>query len=72
LITTIAHCLNTTDQINLILTSANPMPQWLTMAEAIAHCRAGASIWHWVSTDKGINPDVVLVGIGDRSTVQWH
>ncbi|MEH1872159.1 phosphoketolase family protein [Nostoc sp.] len=70
LITTIAHCLNTTDQINLILTSADPMPQWLTMAEAIAHCRAGASIWHWASTDQGINPDVVLVGIGDRSTVE--
>ncbi|BAU15761.1 phosphoketolase (plasmid) [Leptolyngbya sp. NIES-3755] len=70
LITTIAHCLNTTDQINLIIASPDPMPQWLTMAEAIAHCRAGASIWHRASTDEGTHPDVVLVGIGDRSTVE--
>ncbi len=70
LIATIAHCLNTIDQINLIITSPDPMPQWLTMTEAIAHCRAGASIWHGVSTNEGINPDVVLVGIGDRSTVE--
>ncbi len=70
LIATMAHCLNTTDRMNLILASPDPMPQWLTMAEAIAHCRAGASIWHWASTDEGINPDVVLVGIGDRSTLE--
>jgi xylulose-5-phosphate/fructose-6-phosphate phosphoketolase len=65
---TLTHCFNTTNQINLILTSPDPMPQWLTMTEAIAHCRAGASIWRWASTDEGINPDVVLVGIGDRAT----
>lgn len=70
LITTISHCLDTIDQINLIIASPDPMPQWLTMTEAIAHCRAGASIWHWASTDEGINPDVVLVGIGDRSTLE--
>jgi xylulose-5-phosphate/fructose-6-phosphate phosphoketolase len=70
LITTIAHCLSTTDQVNLIIASPNPMPQWLTMTEEIAHCRTGASIWHGASTDEGINPDVVLVGIGDRSTVE--
>ena len=70
LLTTIAHCLDTIDQINLIIASPDPMPQWLTMAEAIAHCRAGASIWHWASTDAGINPDVVLIGIGDLSTLE--
>ncbi len=64
----LTHCLNTTNQINLILTSPDPMPQWLTMADAIAHCRAGASIWRWASTDQGVEPDVVLVGIGDRAT----
>jgi xylulose-5-phosphate/fructose-6-phosphate phosphoketolase len=70
LITTIVHCLSTTDQVNLIIASPDSMPQWLTMAEAIAHCRTGASIWRGASTDEGINPDVVLVGIGDRSTVE--
>ena len=36
--------------------------------EAAAHCRAGASIWPWASTADGIDPDVVLVGIGDVTT----
>ena len=40
------------------------------MSEAIAHCRAGASIWQWASIDEGINPDIVLVGIGDSPTVE--
>ena len=55
---------------NLIIVSPDPMPQWLTMTEAIAHCGVGASIWHWASTDQGVEPDVVLVGIGDRSTLE--
>ncbi len=46
------------------------MPQWLTMDEAIIHCRAGASIWRWASTDNGIDPDVVLVGLGDDLTIE--
>jgi len=40
------------------------------MDEAIAHCRAGASIWHWASSDDGVNPDVVLVGIGDNPMLE--
>ncbi|KAJ5105920.1 hypothetical protein NUU61_003267 [Penicillium alfredii] len=32
--------------------------------EAENHCRAGASVWKFCSTDEGLNPDVVLVGIG--------
>ncbi|KAI9742939.1 MAG: Curved DNA-binding protein (42 kDa protein), partial [Chaenotheca gracillima] len=40
------------------------------MDEAIAHCRAGASIWPWASTDEGLDPDVVLVGIGDVVTTE--
>jgi xylulose-5-phosphate/fructose-6-phosphate phosphoketolase len=46
------------------------MPQWLSMPEAIAHCRAGASIWPWASVDDGVSPDVVLVGIGDNPTLE--
>lgn len=46
------------------------MPQWLTMEEAIEHCRRGASIWKWASTEEGANPDVILVGIGDVPTLE--
>jgi xylulose-5-phosphate/fructose-6-phosphate phosphoketolase len=40
------------------------------MDEAVDHCRAGASIWKWASTEEGINPDIVLVGLGDDMTVE--
>lgn len=40
------------------------------MQEAVAHCRAGATAWRWASTDEGVNPDVVLVGIGDIPTLE--
>lgn len=70
LISTIDHCLQSTGYVNLVVANKNPMPQWLSMSEAIAHCRAGASVWSWASIDEGVNPDVVLVGIGDSPTVE--
>ncbi len=70
LISTIDHCLQSTGYVNLVVANKNPMPQWLSMAEAIAHCRAGASVWSWASIDQGINPDIVFVGIGDSPTVE--
>lgn len=44
--------------------SKQPTPVYLTPEEAENHCRAGASIWKFCSTNEGLNPDVVLVGIG--------
>jgi xylulose-5-phosphate/fructose-6-phosphate phosphoketolase len=70
LLSTIDHCLAGVDHVNLVIANKNPMPGWLTMPEAIAHCRAGASIWTWASTDDGVAPDVVLVGIGDVVTLE--
>ena len=64
------HCLNSKNYVNLVIADKLEMPQWLTMDEAISHCRAGASIWKWASTEEGIDPDVVLVGIGDDMTVE--
>ncbi|HZS76151.1 MAG TPA: phosphoketolase family protein [Ktedonobacteraceae bacterium] len=70
LISTVDHCLRSKEYVNLIIANKPPMPQWLSMEDAIAHCRAGASIWQWASTDGGVNPDVVLVGIGDNPTLE--
>lgn len=44
--------------------SKQPTPVYLSPEEAENHCRAGASIWKFCSTDDGLDPDVVLVGIG--------
>ncbi len=70
LISTMDHCLRSKDKVNLVVATKQPAPQWLSMDEAIAHCRAGASVWTWASTDDGLEPDVVLVGIGDNPTVE--
>jgi len=70
LVSTMDHCLQSKGYVNLIVANKQKMPQWLSMDDAIAHCRAGASIWQWASTDGGVNPDVVLVGIGDNPTLE--
>lgn len=63
-LSTLAHCLRSKNYINLIVGSKHVQPVWLSANEADAHCRAGASVWKFCSTDNGIDPDVVLVGIG--------
>lgn len=65
LTSTLDHCLQSKGYVNLVIASKHIQPQWLAMDEAIAHCRAGATIWKWASSQEGIDPDVVLVGIGD-------
>lgn len=63
-LSTLDHCLRSKNYVNLIIGSKAPQPVWLTAAESDAHCKAGASIWNFASTNNGIDPDVVLVGIG--------
>lgn len=43
---------------------------FLSVEEADRHCTAGASIWEKYSTDDGVDPDIVLVGIGFELTVE--
>jgi xylulose-5-phosphate/fructose-6-phosphate phosphoketolase len=50
--------------------SKHPSPVWLSPQEADRHCRAGASIWQFASTDGGVDPDVVLCGIGAEMTFE--
>ncbi len=70
LLSTLDHCLRSRNYVNLVIANKAPAPVWLTLDEAIAHCRAGAGIWPWASTDGGLDPDVVLVGIGDLLTAE--
>ncbi len=39
----------------------------MSLADARAHVAAGLGVWSWVSTDGGLRPDVVLVGIGNET-----
>ena len=38
-------------------------------SQAIAHCTAGAGIWHWASSGSG-DPDVVMACAGDVPTLE--
>ncbi|KAK4334960.1 hypothetical protein RTBOTA2_003703 [Rhodotorula toruloides] len=67
-VSVIAHCLRSKNYINLIVGTKAPTPVYLSVEEAERHCIAGASVWENYSVDKGVDPDVVLVGIGYELT----
>ena len=63
------HCINTKNYVNVIVASKHPRPQWLTKAQAKAHCKKGLGIWDFASNDDG-NPDVVLACCGETPTME--
>ncbi|KAL2023305.1 hypothetical protein VTK56DRAFT_3043 [Thermocarpiscus australiensis] len=78
-LSTIHHCLQSTNKTNLVIGSKQPTAVYLSPAEAAKHCRDGASIWHFASTkdddtdsntSSTADPDVVLVGIGVEVTFE--
>lgn len=69
-LSTISHCLRAKNYVNLMVGSKQPTPVWLSPEEADRHCIAGASTWKFASTDEGVDPDVVLVGIGVEVTFE--
>ena len=64
------HCLRSRNYVNVIVAGKQPMPQWLTMDEAVEHCTAGIGIWKWASCDKDAEPDVVMACSGDVPTLE--
>jgi xylulose-5-phosphate/fructose-6-phosphate phosphoketolase len=69
LMATLAECLASTGQINLVIASKHPLPTWLPMDEAIEHVRSGSSRWAWASNDDE-PPDVVLASCGTIPTIE--
>ncbi|EEP74232.1 phosphoketolase [Micromonospora sp. ATCC 39149] len=70
LLSTMDHCLRSRHYINVVVAGKQPAPNWLTMDEAIQHCRRGLGIWDWASTDDRREPDVVLGCAGDVPTME--
>jgi len=69
-LSTVHHCLKSTNYVNLMIGSKQPTPVYLSAKDAAEHCKRGASIWKFASTHNGENPDVVLVGIGVEVTFE--
>ena len=68
LLVTAAHCLRSKQHINVIVSDKQEHLQYLDYEAAVAHCKAGASIWPWASNDGGGEPDAVVACAGDVPT----
>ena len=65
------HCLRSRHYVNVVVAGKHPMPQWLTMDAAVAHCTEGIGIWQWASNDQdAAEPDVVMACCGDTPTLE--
>jgi xylulose-5-phosphate/fructose-6-phosphate phosphoketolase len=64
------HCLRTRDYVNVVVAGKQPSLDYLTMEQAVDHCARGVGIWEWASTDRGAEPDVVMVCAGDIPTLE--
>jgi len=64
------HCLRSKDYVNVVIAGKQPELQWLPMAEAITHCKTGASEWSWAGTCRDEKPDVILACAGDVPTLE--
>lgn len=68
LLSTMDHCLRSSNYVNVVVADKQDHLQYLTMEQAITHCTKGVGIWEWASNDKGEEPDVVMASCGDTST----
>jgi xylulose-5-phosphate/fructose-6-phosphate phosphoketolase len=64
------HCLRSRNYVNVIVAGKQPELQWLDMDQAIKHCTLGIGIWEWASSDRGVEPDVVMACAGDVPTLE--
>jgi xylulose-5-phosphate/fructose-6-phosphate phosphoketolase len=70
LLSVMDHCLRSRQYVNVVVAGKHPLPQWLTMDEAVVHCTEGIGIWPWASNDQGSEPDVVMACCGDTPTLE--
>ena len=68
------HCFRSRDHVNVLVVDKQAHPQFLTLEQAHAHWKAGASIWEWAGTENPTavgaeeEPDIVLASAGDVPT----
>jgi len=70
LLSIVDHCLRSRHYVNVVVAGKHPLPQWLTIEEAVVHCTEGIGIWQWASNDQGLEPDVVMACCGDSPTLE--
>lgn len=70
LLSVVDHCLRSRHYVNVVVAGKHPLPQWLTMEEALVHCTEGIGIWKWASNDQEQEPDLVMASCGDTPTLE--
>jgi xylulose-5-phosphate/fructose-6-phosphate phosphoketolase len=70
LLSVMDHCLRSREYVNVVVAGKQPALQYLDIDAAIKHCTAGIGIWEWASTDRGVEPDVVMACAGDVPTLE--
>jgi xylulose-5-phosphate/fructose-6-phosphate phosphoketolase len=69
------HCFSSRDHVNLIVVDKQSHLQYLSLADAEAHCAEGASVWDWAGTEGSTpgdpdEPDIILACAGDVPTLE--
>ncbi|KEQ89986.1 D-xylulose 5-phosphate/D-fructose 6-phosphate phosphoketolase [Aureobasidium pullulans EXF-150] len=68
LLSTMNHCLKSSNYVNVIVADKQNHLQYLNMEDAVNHCSKGLGIWQWASNDANQEPDIVMASCGDVST----
>jgi xylulose-5-phosphate/fructose-6-phosphate phosphoketolase len=68
LLSCVDHCLRSVNYINVMVCDKQRHLQFMDMDYAVKHCTKGIGIWEWASTDRGVEPDVVIACAGDIAT----
>ena len=69
LLYTLDHVMKTKNEINAIVASKHPRPQWLNKEAAKQHCMRGIGIWDFASNDGG-KPDIIMACCGETPTLE--
>jgi xylulose-5-phosphate/fructose-6-phosphate phosphoketolase len=69
LLSTMDHCLRSSNYVNVVVSGKQPTPSWLDMEDAMLHCARGIGIWEWAGNAEG-DPHVVLACAGDIPTIE--
>lgn len=64
------HCLRSRHYVNVVIAGKYQSPQWLTMNDAVEHCKQGIGVWHWAGCNPAEDPDVVMACCGDVPTLE--
>jgi len=70
LLSVVDHCLRSRQYVNVVVAGKHPMPQWLSIEAAAAHCAQGIGIWGWASNDQSAEPDLIMACCGDTPTLE--